>query len=39
MDAKYNHFIDSFPWRVALNLTGFALWFALAYGLMQAARF
>ena len=37
MDAKYNNFIDSLPWRVALNLTGFSLWLALAYGLMQAA--
>jgi hypothetical protein len=39
MDAKYNNFIDSLPWRVALNLTGFSLWLALAYGLMQAARY
>ena len=39
MDSKYNNFIDSMPWRVVLNLTGFGLWLGLAYALMQAARF
>ena len=39
MDAKYNHFIDSFPWRVALNLAGFGLWLGLAYALMHAAQY
>jgi hypothetical protein len=39
MDAKYNDFIDSFPWRVALNLAGFGLWLGLAYALLHAARY
>lgn len=39
MDAKYNYLIDSVPLRVALNLTGFALWFGLAFALIEAARF
>jgi hypothetical protein len=39
MDAKYNAFIDSLPWRVVLNLTGFAVWLGLAYGLLKAAKF
>ena len=39
MDAKYNHFIDSLPWRVVLNLAGFAVWLGLAYGLLKAAKF
>jgi hypothetical protein len=39
MDAKYNHFIDSLPWRVTLNVMGFTLWLALAYALMHVARY
>ena len=37
MDAKYNYIIDSWKWRIALNLAGFALWFGIAYGLLRAA--
>ena len=37
MDAKYNFIIDSLGWRIALNLTGFVLWLAAAYALMQWA--
>ncbi len=37
MDAKYNYIIDSLGWRIALNLTGFALWLAAAIALMQLA--
>jgi hypothetical protein len=37
MDAKYNFIIDSLGWRIALNLTGFAVWLATAYALMQLA--
>jgi hypothetical protein len=37
MDAKYNHIIDSLGWRIALNLTGFALWLAAAIALMHLA--
>jgi hypothetical protein len=37
MDAKYNFLIDSMGWRVALNVSGFALWLALAYTLMKLA--
>jgi hypothetical protein len=36
MDARYNNFMDSVKWRIALNLTGFALWLALAVALMAA---
>jgi len=37
MDAKYNFLIDSLGWRIALNMTGFALWLAAAYTLLQLA--
>jgi len=37
MDAKFNFLIDSTGWRIMLNLTGFALWLAGAYALMQLA--
>jgi hypothetical protein len=37
MDARYNDFIDSVAWRVVLNVTGFAVWLALSYGLLAAA--
>ena len=37
MDAKYNFLIDSPGWRIALNLTGFTLWLAAAYALLQLA--
>jgi hypothetical protein len=37
MDAKYNYIIDSLGWRIALNLTGFALWLAAAIALMKLA--
>lgn len=37
MDAKYNFIIDSVGWRIALNLTGFALWLAAAIALMKLA--
>ncbi len=37
MDAKYNFIIDSLGWRIALNLTGFALWLGSAIALMKLA--
>ena len=37
MDAKYNFLIDDARWRIALNLTGFALWLAAAYVLLRVA--
>ena len=37
MDAKYNFLIDSVGWRIALNLTGFAVWLAAAMALMKLA--
>jgi hypothetical protein len=37
MDAKYNFIIDSLGWRIALNLTGFAVWLAAAIALMKLA--
>ncbi len=36
MDAKYNYIIDSAKWRIALNTAGFALWFAVAVGVLAA---
>jgi hypothetical protein len=36
MDARYNDFMDSVKWRIALNLTGFALWLAVAVALIAA---
>jgi hypothetical protein len=37
MDAKYNYIIDGMKWRIALNLTGFAVWLAAAVALLRAA--
>ena len=37
MDAKYNFLIDSVGWRIALNLTGFAVWFGAVFALMKLA--
>jgi hypothetical protein len=37
MDAKYNHIIDSMKWRIALNLTGFAVWLAASVALLRVA--
>jgi uncharacterized membrane protein YhdT len=37
MDARYNDFMDSTRWRIVLNLAGFALWLAAAFGLLAAA--
>jgi hypothetical protein len=37
MDAKYNHIIDSMKWRIALNLTGFAVWLAVSWALIRIA--
>ncbi len=34
MDAKYNYIIDSVTWRLALNIAGFVLWLAVAFGLL-----
>lgn len=34
MDARYNDFIDSTKWRIALNVAGFAIWLAGAIGLL-----
>lgn len=35
MDAKYNFIIDSVSWRIALNVTGFALWLGATIGLLR----
>ena len=37
MDAKYNFLMDDLRWRIALNVTGFALWLAAAYALLRVA--
>ena len=37
MDAKYNYIIDSMKWRIALNLTGFAVWLAASLALIRIA--
>ena len=37
MDAKYNWLIDNAAIRVTLNTVAFALWAALAVGLMELA--
>lgn len=37
MDAKYNFLIDSVGWRIALNLTGFAVWLGVVFALMKLA--
>jgi hypothetical protein len=37
MDAKYNFLMDDVRWRIALNVAGFGLWFALAYALLRVA--
>ena len=36
MDARYNQFIDSFKWRIMLNLAGFSLWLGLSFALLAA---
>ena len=36
MDARYNDFMDSVKWRIALNLAGFAVWLGLAVALIAA---
>ncbi|HEY5173995.1 MAG TPA: hypothetical protein VII95_00340 [Terriglobales bacterium] len=37
MDAKYNWLIDNGAIRLALNTVAFALWIAMAVGLMELA--
>jgi uncharacterized membrane protein YhdT len=37
MDAKYNSLMDDARWRIALNVTGFVVWFVLAYALLSVA--
>jgi hypothetical protein len=37
MDAKYNWLIDNGTIRVALNTAAFALWIAMAVGLLDLA--
>jgi hypothetical protein len=37
MDAKYNWLIDNLAIRVTLNTAAFALWIALAIGLLELA--
>jgi hypothetical protein len=37
MDAKYNWLIDNGPIRLTLNTVAFALWIAMAVGLMELA--
>jgi hypothetical protein len=37
MDSRYNFLQDSFGWRVALNLTGWAMWIVLSVGLLKLA--
>ncbi len=36
MSGKYNKIVDNFGVRVALNLTGFALWLLAAVALLRA---
>jgi len=37
MDAKYNWLIDNGAIRVTLNTVAFALWIALAVGILELA--
>ena len=37
MDAKYNWLIDNPTIRVTLNTAAFALWIAMAFGLLELA--
>ena len=37
MDAKYNFIIDSWKWRIALNVAGFAVWLTAVVGLIKLA--
>lgn len=37
MSARFNSFMDSIEWRIAVNVAGFSAWLAAAYGLMQLA--
>jgi hypothetical protein len=37
MDAKYNWLIDNAPIRVTLNTVAFALWIAVAVGILELA--
>ena len=37
MDTKYNWLIDSAAARITLNATAFALWMAMALGLLELA--
>jgi hypothetical protein len=37
MDAKYNWLIDNGPSRLTLTTVAFALWIAIAVGLMELA--
>ena len=37
MDAKYNWLIDNGPIRLTLNTVAFALWIAMAVGLIDLA--
>ena len=37
MDANYNRLIDNIAVRVALNIGAFALWLAMAVGLLELA--
>jgi hypothetical protein len=37
MDAKYNWLIDNATIRVTLNTVAFALWIAMAIGLLEIA--
>lgn len=37
MDAKYNWLIDNTAIRVTLNTVAFALWIAMAVGIMELA--
>jgi hypothetical protein len=37
MDAKYNWLIDNGPIRLTLNTVAFALWIAMAVGLIELA--
>ena len=37
MDAKYNFIIDSWKWRIGLNVAGFGLWLVAAVALLRLA--
>jgi hypothetical protein len=37
MDAKYNHIIDSWKWRIGMNFAAFAVWLTVLVGILKVA--